>query len=641
MKLRPRVALLSAALCGLTLGAAAPAQARPPQARPPQYLTQDPTQLAVAQADAALEANSGAIHGAPGDRYRLWRVILDPDGAAHVRYTREYRDLPVVGGDLVVHLDREGRFVRASTSLDEPIAIEVEPRIGAAQAAGAILTQPDAVLTEPPRLVVDAADGTAALAWQAHAIVGGAGLTAFVDANDGQLSRTESDYQESGTGNSMYGGTVALDTTFGSGTYSLVDPVRGNATTCDLGHAWSGPCPTFTDADNVWGNGSPTHNQTAAVDAHYGSANAFDYYKNVLGRNGVFGDGTGVVSHVHTGNNWVNAHWDGFAKLVEYGDGASNEHPLTSLDVTAHEMTHGVTQFTANLSYSKEAGGLNEATSDIFGTMAEFYAANSSDPGDYLIGEKVDIYGTGDPLRYMFHPSLDGSSADCWYPSVGDIDVHWSSGVGNHFFFLLAEGSGVTSYGTSPTCDGGSVLGIGRTKAAKIWFHALDAYFTSGETYSDAAADTLAAAADLYGMCSSEWFSVHAAWSAVNVAGFALPCFLPKYYKWVCICIWPCPDPGPVHWVVELPDWGQLDEIEIGVDIIHGRRGDLQIDLMSPTGQTYRLKNADPADVGQDVIDVFHLQLGPGQVMPGSWALVVTDIVPGVQGQIHGWSMLI
>src|SRR5690606_42033859 len=128
--------------------------------------------------------------------------------------------------------------------------------------------------------------------------------------------------------------------------------------------------------------------------------------------------------------------------LPIYGDGSGNANPLTSIDVAAHEMTHGLTSSTAGLIYSGESGGLNEATSDIFGSTVEFYADNSTDVGDYLIGEEIDINGDGTPLRYMDKPSKDGKSKDSWYSGIGSIDVHYSSGVGNHFFYLLDRKSG-------------------------------------------------------------------------------------------------------------------------------------------------------------------------------------------------------
>ncbi|WP_460735645.1 M4 family metallopeptidase, partial [Lysobacter tyrosinilyticus] len=204
------------------------------------------------------------------------------------------------------------------------------------------------------------------------------------------------------------------------------------------------------------------------------------------------------------------------------GDGVSWK-PLTVLDVAGHEMSHGVAQAAANLAYSGDAGGLNEANSDINGTMVEFFANNASDPGDYLIGEEVYISNpTGTKaLRWMYDPAKDGSSRNCWSTSVASLDPHYSSGVGNHFFYLLAEGSGSKVFGgvthTSTTCNGSSITGIGRDAASKIWYRALDVYFTSSTTYPQARVATLNAAADLYGNGSAEYNAVAAAWSAVSV----------------------------------------------------------------------------------------------------------------------------
>ena len=164
--------------------------------------------------------------------------------------------------------------------------------------------------------------------------------------------------------------------------------------------------------------------------------------------------------------------------------------------------------------------------------MVEFYANTASDPGDYQIGEKINIRGNGTPLRYMYDPSLDGSSHSCWSSSTKNVDVHYSSGVANHFFFNLANGTGSTSYGTSPGLRlRAAVIGIGRSKAELIWFRAVNLYFTSNTSYVNTAnpgntarAYSLRAAADLYGSCSTEYKAVKAAWTAVNVAGSDAAC---------------------------------------------------------------------------------------------------------------------
>ncbi|HLO96257.1 MAG TPA: M4 family metallopeptidase, partial [Burkholderiaceae bacterium] len=157
------------------------------------------------------------------------------------------------------------------------------------------------------------------------------------------------------------------------------------------------------------------------------------------------------------------------------------------------------------------------------GTMVEFYAANGSDAGDYLIGEKVMVRSAF--LRNMMKPSSDGVSADCWYSGVGSLDVHYSSGVANHFYFMLAEGTS-SSLGTSPTCKAGdtrvasgtgALTGIGRDAAAKIWYRALTTKMTSSTNYAGARAATIAAANELYGAGSTQANAVAAAWTAVNV----------------------------------------------------------------------------------------------------------------------------
>ena len=274
----------------------------------------------------------------------------------------------------------------------------------------------------------------------------------------------------------------------------------------------------FTDADNTWGNNATSDRATVAADAHYGVATTWDYYKTEHGRNGIFNDGKGVKSYVHVGTNWINAAW--YANAMYYGDGGSGYLPLVSLDVAGHEMSHGVNQAEANLAYSNDSGGLNEANSDIMGTMVEFYANNANDPGDYKIGEEL----SSSPLRYMYDPNLDGNASFDCYPAggLGGVDPHYSSGPANHFFYLLAEGTTsltrTCAPGDSKNATGnGSLTGIGQTAAAAIWYRAIRDYMTSSTTYPGARVATLQAATALYGAGSAQYNAVAAAWSAINV----------------------------------------------------------------------------------------------------------------------------
>ncbi|WP_031487147.1 M4 family metallopeptidase [Streptomyces bicolor] len=487
------------------------------------------------QAEAAETAD--AIGLGAQEKLVVKDVVKDADGTVHTRYERTYAGLPVLGGDLVVHESASGATKGVTKATKATIKVaSLKPAITAAKAesqavklakaAGSEKTEAD----NAPRKVIWAANGKPTLAYET--VVGGLQedgtpneLHVITDAATGKKLY---EYQgiETGTGKSVYSGTVTLGTTLSGSTYQLYDTTRGGHKTYNKARSTSSSAGTlFTDADDTWGTGaasSSSSDQSAAVDAAYGAQTTWDYYKNTFGRSGIKNDGKAAYSRVHYGNAYVNAFWSDSCFCMTYGDGEGNVKPLTSLDVAGHEMTHGVTSNTAGLNYSGESGGLNEATSDIFGTAVEFFAANSSDPGDYLIGEKIDINGDGTPLRYMDKPSKDGNSADYWSSSLGGLDVHHSSGPANHFFYLLSEGSGSKTINgvtyDSPTSNGSTVTGIGRAKAAQIWYKALTEYMTSTTNYKGARTATLSAASALYGSGSTEYNAVAAAWSAVNVS---------------------------------------------------------------------------------------------------------------------------
>ncbi|MFI6566750.1 M4 family metallopeptidase [Streptomyces sp. NPDC050534] len=487
-----------------------------------------------AQADIAQTARKIGL-GAK-EKLVVKDVVRDADGTVHTRYERTYAGLPVLGGDLVVHTSKAGKAEGVTKANSAAIKVaslkaQVTPAKAEKQAVSAARTLGSAKsAADGARKVIWAGSGKPVLAYET--VVGGLQddgtpnqLHVITDAATGKkLFEYQGIENATGTGKTLYSGTVSLTTSGSGSSYTLTDASRGNHKTYNLKHGTSGTGTLFTDTDNVWGTGtasSSATDQTAAADAAYGAQETWDFYKSTFGRSGIKNDGVGAYSRVHYGNSYVNAFWDDSCFCMTYGDGSGNNHPLTALDVAGHEMSHGVTSNTAGLDYSGESGGLNEATSDIFGTGVEFFANNSTDKGDYLIGEKIDINGDGTPLRYMDKPSKDGGSADYWSSGVGNKDVHYSSGVANHFFYLLSEGSGAkvingVSY-NSPTSNGSTVTGIGRDKALQIWYKALTTYFTSTTNYSKARAGTLSAASALYGASSAEYKAVAAAWSAVNV----------------------------------------------------------------------------------------------------------------------------
>ncbi|WP_435284160.1 M4 family metallopeptidase [Streptomyces koelreuteriae] len=519
---------------GLTSGSsvAADSSSKPALAAAPVLLSAPARTALVKEQQADAPETADEIGLGEQEKLVVKDVVKDVDGSVHTRYERTYAGLPVLGGDLVVHESKSGATEGVTRATKATLKVaSLKPAVAAAKAEKQAVTLAKAAGSEKteansaPRKVIWAADGKPVLAYET--VVGGLQedgtpneLHVITDAATGK-KLYEHQAIETGTGNTTYSGKVDLTTTKSGSTYNLTDSTRGGHKTYNLNRGTSGTGTLFSGADDLWGTGNPSNLETAAADAHYGAQVTWDFYKSTFGRSGIRNDGKAAYSRVHYGNAYVNAFWSDSCFCMTYGDGEGNANPLTSLDVAAHEMSHGLTSATAGLNYSGESGGLNEATSDIFGAGAEFFAGNSSDVGDYLIGEEIDINGDGSPLRYMDKPSKDGSSKDAWSSSLGGLDVHYSSGPANHFFYLLSEGSGSKTINgvtyNSPTSNGSTVTGIGRTKALQVWYKALTTYMTSTTKYAAARTATLNAAKDLYGATSTEYKAVAAAWSAVNV----------------------------------------------------------------------------------------------------------------------------
>lgn len=485
----------------------------------------------VGRALALLQVNGKAAHVSVGDSFDTRNVSIDADGTEHVRFERRHAGLEVLGGDLVVH-SRNGRLLSASQTLRAPLRIDIRPGIPANEAvvvAGADFGSDFSGAPESTLVIHALGRGQPRLAYRVRLSNEERDMTYLVDARSGELLDRWSNRHSAattGTGKTLFSGNVTLTTNSLASGYELRDPSRGGGYTINAGTG-STSGQIYKDADNVWGNNGTTDGATAAADAQFGTAMTWDYYKNVHGRLGIADNGKGAYNRVHYGRKYANAFWSDSCFCMTYGDGDGRVvGPMVSLDISGHEMSHGVMSRTANLVYSGESGALNEANSDIFGTMTEFYANNPTDTPDYMIGEKIylaNLPGSSNPtaLRYMFNPSKDGLSPNCYTPNIGDMDVHYSSGPANRFFYLLAEGSGARTYSgvnhQAPTCNGGSVSGIGRAKAEKIWYRAITVYMTSNTGYAGARTATLNAASDLYGPISAERNAVAAAWSAVSV----------------------------------------------------------------------------------------------------------------------------
>ncbi|MFF8404530.1 M4 family metallopeptidase [Streptomyces sp. NPDC015684] len=543
----------------------------------------------VEAARSAAFAHASATGVSKGDALHAQDVMVDPEGARHVRFVRTHGNLPVLGGDLIVHLDHKLAYTGVTRAADHAVkpAATSQAKLTAAQAAAkaAKAAKGDA---SSAQLVVDARGGASALAYQVTVATQGSSHTVVVDAVSGKVRSNTPDSDEflspklldtlrkrgetadpatgvgssapsgllgsgssaaaaypsaaKGTGKTLFVGNVGLTTTQTSrGHYQLKDPSRYGTETRDAKGSMTEKFSSgskFTNTSNVWGNNKTTSRVSAAADAQYGITKTLDFYKSTFKRKGIANNSKPAQAMVHWGKKVANAFWDPTCNCMLYGDGDGQmfKKPLVVLDVTGHELTHGVVEATANLQptfvdeYGNqygEPGSLNESLADIFGSNVEFYAKNAKDTPDYLVGEKLGLAQKF--LRRLDHPSLDKleGTIDYWSSDVYYTEVHAGSGVSSHAYYLLAEGSGKKKIGTvtynSPTYHNIAVKGIGRTKATAIYYRALTRYMVSTTDFHQARVATLKAAKDLYGANSTEYKTVDKSWSAVNVTAANTP----------------------------------------------------------------------------------------------------------------------
>ncbi|HWT03608.1 MAG TPA: M4 family metallopeptidase [Pyrinomonadaceae bacterium] len=442
----------------------------------------------------------------------------DDLGLTHLRLDQVFNGVPVFGGQLVTHSDAStvrnvnGRVFKEARGVNTKPKITADEAIAAAKAAlghgGDFAKAPEAQLVILPHQVINPENKPGAtLTYKVELLINdGTPATArhqyFVDARDGKIV-WHFNAMDTGVGYSLYSGTVWIDTfQIQWGRFRLTAFNRSYMSAIDAG-TWT----IFEDPDDYWGNFSTSSRQTAGVDAHFGQIKTWDYYYNVLGRFGVDNNGYRMYSYVHYGGAYNNAFWDGNACYFGDGDGYTFS-PLVSVDVVAHEATHAVTQFSANLTYSGESGGSNESFSDIFGTAVEHYTGINP---DFNVGEDCFTpYSPGDALRYMSNPRADGASIDHYSQYYNGIDVHYSSGIQNNAFYLLSQG------GTNST-SGISVSGVGLDAAQRIFYRALALYLWPSAGFANVRNATLSAAADLYGTGSAQYNSTAQAWCAVGV----------------------------------------------------------------------------------------------------------------------------
>ncbi|MCP2329624.1 Zn-dependent metalloprotease [Hamadaea flava] len=454
---------------------------------------------------AALLANKAAfLHASAHDRFTQ-RSATTSGGLTFRAYDRTYKGLKVVGGDFVLATDRNDRVVIDSVAQRAGIGeLSTTPQLGKERAEAIAKAQLTSVnSTEGTQLVVDALGDQARLAWETTVTgIGAEGfssLTVQVDALTGAvLDRQE--HVHYGTGTSAWNGTVPLDTTHSGSTYSMAAPGTANLSCQD-----SATNITFSGPDDLFGNGDPTDRETGCVDALYGAEGEMRMLSQWLGRSGM--DGSGGAVPVRVGYQAINAFYqDGIQ--IQIGHNTAGQW-IGDIDVVAHELGHGVDYHTGS---AGSTIGTSEFVADAFGAATEAFVLGRT---DYLVGGAVNLKGTGLPIRNMYNPSLVNNDPNCYTGKL--YEEHKWAGVGNHWFYLLAEGSNPTNgQPVSPTCDGSTVpTGVGIQNAIKILYTAM-LLKNSKSSYLTYRAGTLKAAKALDPTCAL-YNATKAAWNAVTV----------------------------------------------------------------------------------------------------------------------------
>jgi len=459
---------------------------------------------AEARAVAALEKVKGDFgFTAAKEDFKVNKSHKDEVGTTHTKLDQVINGIPVFGSQTIVH-EKNGDVLGVTGSFKAltPDAEETSITADAAIETALNGATPDAAPTA--ELVYLPTGDQAALAYKVSYNVTFADtpgrFDTFVSAVDGSVLKTINKLETvsaTGTGKGVLGDTKTINTDLVGGVYYMKDitkamytGTKGWVRTRDMKNGTS-RISELTSTDNIWDSAY----EAPAVDANFYAGVTYDWYKNNVNRNSIDNAGVSLESLVHYGRNYNNAFWNG--TYMVYGDGDGSVFiPLSgSLDVIAHELTHGVTEKTSGLVYKDQSGALNESWSDAMAAVIE--------GKNWLIGE--DIYTpavAGDALRSMSSPSAygDPEHMDQFIVTTEDNGgVHSNSGIPNKAFYNFATAIG------------------NRTVAGKIWYTASRDYMTSSTNFSGARAATLQATAALYGSTSSYYTALANAWSAVGV----------------------------------------------------------------------------------------------------------------------------
>jgi len=481
------------------------------------------------------------------------KVIVDQLGAKHYSYQQSYKGIPVEGAIYKIHEHSNNEVYASNGKLVNDLNLTSQPALTPEDAVNTALITinsnlygwqvesveqtlkqstgksnatfyPNAelVIYNPSRDTV-ATNYKLAYKIDVYSVEPLSRKLIFIDAQTaevlGEEEKIKSCFEQQHTGTTNYSGTVSFTACDISATDEFFD--FPNALKNQLG----GGIQVFNAkneqnfVENPYYYASGFFNEDpTATDVFWATQKTYEYFLNTHDRDGIDDNNLPMYSWVHYSDDFANAFWNG--NWMTYGDGDEDTYSFTSPDIVAHEIMHGITDYTAALVYQYESGALSEGFSDIFGKVVEFYV--SLNEPNWIIGDIFKSTAIKDGLRDMSNPKNelmynvqpDTYLGENWYYGNDDFGgVHINGGVLNYWFYLLSEGGG----GINDNGHAYNISSIGMEAAANIAYKALTTYLTPESEYLDARDATVQSAMELYGGDSFEHLQTSAAWCAVGL----------------------------------------------------------------------------------------------------------------------------
>ena len=469
----------------------------------PTFVTGELGQLAAGSAKKAaqefLKAQKDLLKLTGSEDFEAVSETTDELGQKHVKLQQKLRGLNVVGAEYIVHTDASGKVIAMNGRVAADRNLPRNPTLNgwsAIERAAAQAGIQNGTFGDKPELVYVVNErSNAYLAW-----------TTTVSYDDGQ------EHLDILYADATNGDLVMQD--------AIIQHARNRRT-------YNGNNTSTLPGTLILQETTGSTSDVSIQKAHEFAGTTYDYYSAIHGRDSYNNAGATLNSTVHHRTNYNNAFWNGSQMVYGDGDGSQFGPFSRALDVVSHELTHAVTEYSANLVYQNEPGALNEASSDILGAAAEAWKYGVVDSRTWKIGEDCYTPATsGDALRYMNDPIADGSSYDYYptrYTGSGDYGgVHLNSGIANLAVYLMTVGGTHPRGKTSVVVTALDTVQLtSLNMAAKIWYRALTTYMTSSTNFAGARTATAQAATDLYGATAAA--RVHLAWDAVGVPGGVTP----------------------------------------------------------------------------------------------------------------------